>query len=298
MEKGGDVIAVFRESINNLKFTIMLYLPKKAIPIFFSLALFIVSCSNPKNVESMDDGIETKEQQTIQTRNAEAWDDAAEMTFSDKDFLKTREPMSEEAIEPFDYNTGLVGDKAYNRRVYVEAINRIKKHSYIKDNQVYTDLKSGAEVNIAEDLFEYIVNKLYREWNTALNEGRYEIVFDEKEYFNMMPVKKKTEVLSTPYDLLYMSHLQRLNTLKTIYDMNPTGPLGNYVVLNFGKELTGYSGNNQYFVQNGCVAFGNPDYNCNHNQIAYSNSAYYSDRVIYKVYNTNHLVLITVQIVT
>ena len=76
-----------------------------------------------------------------------------------------------------------------------------------------------------------------------------------------------------------MSHLQRLNTLKTIYDMNPTGPLGNYVVLNFGKELAGYSGNNQYFVQNGCVAFGNPDYNCNHNQISYSNSAYYSDRV-------------------
>ena len=82
-----------------------------------------------------------------------------------------------------------------------------------------------------------------------------------------------------------------------MYDSNPSGNLSNYIVLNFGKNISGYSGKHQYYANNGCASFFNPNNNCSHNLIAFSNSSSYSDRVIYKVYNTNSLVLITVQIV-
>ena len=75
--------------------------------------------------------------------------------------------------------------------VYLAALDRIKKHSYVKDNQVYTTIKSGAEINMAEDLYDYIVNFLYEEWNTALQEGRFEIQYDEKGLIWAVPVQKK-----------------------------------------------------------------------------------------------------------
>lgn len=94
-----------------------------------------------------------------------------------------------------------------------------------------------------------------------------------------------------------MTHSQRLSALKSVYDLNPTGYLSNYIVLNFGRNISGYFGRNQYFASNGCAEFSNPDNYCSHNNIAYSNDSDFSDRTIYKVFNANHLALITIQIV-
>lgn len=52
-----------------------------------------------------------------------------------------------------------------------------------------------------------------------------------------------------------MSHAQRLNALKSVYDSNPSGNLSNYIVLNFGKNISGYSGKHQYYANNGCASF-------------------------------------------
>lgn len=71
------------------------------------------------------------------------------------------------------------------------AVERLKKNSYIKDNQVYVFVKSGAEINMAEDLFEYLVSILVKDWNTALSEERYKIVTKGNGDFYIMPIKQK-----------------------------------------------------------------------------------------------------------
>jgi hypothetical protein len=164
---------------------------KKSVFVFTCLLLIIAGCTDQKGTEASDEGYQDKKTQEIQTRNAEAWEQAQALKFKDSDFLETKEPMSTEAINPPDPETGLVGDKAYNQMVYLAALDRIKKHSYVKDNQVYTTIKSGAEINMAEDLYDYIVNFLYEEWNTALQEGRFEIQYDEKGLIWAVPVQKK-----------------------------------------------------------------------------------------------------------
>lgn len=151
----------------------------------------ISACNDTKKPKVSEELDRSKEKEQIQIKNEDAWSEAQNLIIEDNDFLETREPMSNEAIEPIDYETGLVGDKAYNIKIYIAALERVKKHSFIKDNQVYTTLKSGKEVNIAEDLYDYIVNILYDQWNTGLREGRLEIQYDEKGLIWALPVQKK-----------------------------------------------------------------------------------------------------------
>ena len=51
--------------------------------------------------------------------------------------------MSDNAIAPFDYKTGLVGDKAYNIKVYITALERVKRNLYVDNNQLVIKSKSG-----------------------------------------------------------------------------------------------------------------------------------------------------------
>ncbi len=149
--------------------------------------LFLFGCSNNEKSENVNnDVLLEQEQQNIQIKNSKAWQEADAIVFNDNDFLKTKQPMSARIIEPFDYETGLVGGNAYNRKVYMYAVERLKKNSYIKDNQVYVSVKSGAEINMAEDLFEYLVNVLVKDWNTALSEERYKIATEENGDFYMI----------------------------------------------------------------------------------------------------------------
>lgn len=56
---------------------------------------------------------------------------------------------------------------------------------------------------------------LYKEWNTALQEGRSEIQYDEEGILYGMPIQKN-ELRSTPIDLTPLSRQQRFDTLKNI----------------------------------------------------------------------------------
>lgn len=167
------------------------FLGKKAFLIFGAI-LFLFGCSNNEKSENIDSELSLEqEQQNIQIKNIKALEEADAIVFNDTDFLKTKQPMNARIIEPFDYETGLVGDNAYNRKVYMYAVERLKKNSYIKDNQVYVSVKSGAEINMAEDLFDYLVNVLVKDWNTALSEGRYKIATEKNGDFYMMPIEQK-----------------------------------------------------------------------------------------------------------
>lgn len=98
--------------------------------------------------------------------------------------------MSDDAIAPYDYHTGLVGDKAYNNVVYMKALERVKKHLSVVDGQLVSKLQSGAEIKIAEDLYQFILNVI-DSWNQWIKEGRFKIIKTEEGYYDIEPVKKK-----------------------------------------------------------------------------------------------------------
>lgn len=128
----------------------------------------------------------------ISAENKKAWAEARKLRASvtDATFLKTRRPMSDDAIGPYNYRTGFVEDRAYNQTVYLMAIDRVQKHLSAEDNQLVINLKSGAEINIAEDLFQYI-SSLLNDWNKGIKEGKYKIVKNSEGYYGIEPVSQE-----------------------------------------------------------------------------------------------------------
>lgn len=128
----------------------------------------------------------------ISSEHKKAWEEARKVreSITDSTFLKTKRPMSDDAIGPYNYHTGLMEDRAYNQTVYVIAIDRAKKFLSVENNQLVLNLKSGAEINIAEDLFQYIVG-LFNDWNKWVKEGRCKIVKNEEGYYDIETIRQK-----------------------------------------------------------------------------------------------------------
>lgn len=70
--------------------------------------------------------------------------------------------------------------------VYLAALQRAQKHLSIVG--LVCDLKSGAEIYVSEDLFLFIID-LFKDWNTWLESGRYEITKGEEELYMVRPKK-------------------------------------------------------------------------------------------------------------
>lgn len=153
------------------------------------LSFFFFQC-NEKKQSGNNSGLEEQEVNNIDIENKKVREEARKLQFSDTDFLKTKQPMSDDAIAPYDYQTGLVGDKAYNQIVYIKGVERAQRHLTVQNNQLVLNFQSGAEINIAEDLFEYIVD-LFNDWNKWVEEGRFEIVKNDKGYYDLSPVKQE-----------------------------------------------------------------------------------------------------------
>lgn len=128
----------------------------------------------------------------INREHNQAWEDARKVreSITDSTFLKTKRPMSDDAIGPYNYQTGFLEDRAYNRTVYVIAIDRAKKHLSVKNNQLVLNLKSGAEINIAEDMYQYIT-RLFVDWNKWVKEGKFKIIKTEEGYYDIEPTPQK-----------------------------------------------------------------------------------------------------------
>lgn len=285
------------------------HLPKTSWVLSILMLLFVIaSCNNSDSSKTSIDDAKLQHEENVEAlrsqidinkKNTEAWDYANERVnqFSDDTFLKTTQPMSLEIMDP-DPKTGLVGESAYNTLVYTMAVERVKKRSLIKDNQVYTSLKSGQEVNISEDIFDFIINFLYKNWNEGLKEGKLTVIFDGDE-FHILPAvaEKKVRLSSSPINLSTMSHLQRWNAL---YDLYILGPVGDYiqdhVVLNFGKQLSNWVPytNDRYTINDGCLSHGQPT-NCIYNIIYEAKSISYSTETIYRLNNNYYKLLPSVR---
>lgn len=156
------------------------------------VGLFLCQCKSNTNEsfkkENQEVGIDINAE--INQKNEEAWREARKIQFTDSDFLQTKQPMSDDAIAPYDYHTGLVGDKAYNNVVYMKALERVKKHLSVVDGQLVPKLQSGAEIKIGEDLYQFILHVI-DSWNQWIKEGRFKIIKTEEGYYDIEPVKKK-----------------------------------------------------------------------------------------------------------
>lgn len=131
------------------------------------------------------------QEDSISIENKKAWKEATKVRecLTDSVFLKTKRIMSDDAIAPYNYETGLVEDRAYNQVVYIKALERAKKHLSVKNGLFVCDLKAGKDINISEDLYEYIMD-LFSEWNLGLKEGRYKIVQSEATGYDILPLPK------------------------------------------------------------------------------------------------------------
>lgn len=128
----------------------------------------------------------------IAAEHKKAWEEARKLraSITDTTFLETKRPMSDDAIGPYNYHTGLNEDRAYNQTVYLIAVDRAKKFLSVENDQLVLNLKSGAEINIAEDLFQYITG-LFDDWNKWVKEGKSKIIKTEEGYYDIEPTTQK-----------------------------------------------------------------------------------------------------------
>lgn len=177
---------------------IIYFLCMKIISVlFFTFQLIICNCVFAQEKTQKDSLCTNNRQQDkkldeIEIKNKRAREEARKLTFSDSTFLKTKQPMSDDAIAPYDYKTGLVGDKAYNIKVYVAALERVKKKLLIKDNQFIISCNSGAKINIAEDLYQYIVHVI-KTWNEGIINGIYKIEKLKTGGYDISIIKKRIQ---------------------------------------------------------------------------------------------------------
>lgn len=172
----------------------------KSIIFIFDLLIMVVSCNNSATktqtdtasfleipgTPQWDEVVEKSKQATIEARKLL-------QTIEDSDFLQTTEPMSEKLLE-MDHPAIMLKEKrAYNGVIYYKALERVRKHSYVKDNQTYTTLKFGAEVNMSEDLFDFITNFLYGKWNEMVKkEDLFEFIYDEQGLITLRAKERGT----------------------------------------------------------------------------------------------------------
>lgn len=126
----------------------------------------------------------------FKSMNQKAWEEAnkCKALITDKTFLQTRGKMSDSAIDPLT-GKGWNKDYAFNQVIYLKALERARKHLSVNDNRFIFDLKSGAEFNVSEDIYQYIIN-VFKNWNLWVEKGEYKIIKAEDGYYNISPLIK------------------------------------------------------------------------------------------------------------
>lgn len=182
--------------IKNLKILMIKIIP---VIVIVALSILFYQCDNNKKVNTVkNEDIENsyfdydeKERKLISDK---AWEEAHNYgkTITDTTFLQTRGVMSQSAIDALT-EKGWNNDYAFNQVVYMAALERAKKHLSVKDNQFVFNLNSGAEINITEDLYQFIAN-LFVDWNTWIEDGIIKIVKTGEGYYDIEPVPNNGRV--------------------------------------------------------------------------------------------------------
>lgn len=131
-----------------------------------------------------------RQNEIINAANKKAWEEARKVQalITDSDFLQTKRPMCDDAIAPYNYHTGYVEDRAYNQTIYILALERAKKHLTLQNDKLVLTIKSGSEINIAEDLYQFIV-MVIDSWDEYIKQGMFRIVKTKDGYYDIEPTR-------------------------------------------------------------------------------------------------------------
>ena len=124
------------------------------LSIFIGIWFTTTNCSRNELFNEMETKIVSFDQQT-------------RMVVTPTQFLKTKEKMCDLAINPCEDENGSFKDKLYNIKIYIEALKRMSKYTFIKEDQIVCDALSAKDLKMTDDLFEYIKN-LYEDQNIKL----------------------------------------------------------------------------------------------------------------------------------
>lgn len=145
---------------------------------------------NEEREKKKEDAVSVSSDEPDRLDSKKLWEEANKYRASvtDTTFLKTKGAMSDQAIDALTPD-GWNNDYAFNQVVYLKALERARKHLSLKDNQLVCNLKSGKDIRIAEDLYEYILT-LFKDWNKWVKEGRCRIVKDGDGGYEVVPVRQ------------------------------------------------------------------------------------------------------------
>ena len=159
--------------------------------------LFLVGCNGKSNKENhadvtgtVFDAISPVDNETDSLTKLEGenlWKEANryKSSITDTTFLRTRGIMSYAAIDMYT-GEGLNKNYAFNRIVYLKALDRARKFLSVENDRLKFNIKSGKEIHISEDLYLFI-SDLFNEWNKWLESGSHEILKDEQGLYTVLP---------------------------------------------------------------------------------------------------------------
>ena len=159
--------------------------------------LFLVGCNGKSNKENHADvtgtvfdaisPVDNETDSLIKLEGENLWKEANryKASITDTTFLRTRGIMSYAAIDMYT-GEGLNKNYAFNRIVYLKALDRARKFLTVADDRLKFNVKSGKEIHISEDLYLFI-SDLFNEWNKWLESGSHEILKDEQGLYTVLP---------------------------------------------------------------------------------------------------------------
>lgn len=165
---------------------------KKLFILLFSVFILAIGCTNKNkhisdtNKSATEISIVSPKSDSIESyERKKMWEEANQYrnSITDTTFLKTKEEMSDAAIDAFNPNY------AFNQVVYLKALERAKKHLSFQNNQLVFPIKNGSEIYISEDLYKFI-SETFDLWNEQLKSGNFELKKDEKGLYDLYPKTK------------------------------------------------------------------------------------------------------------
>ena len=204
---------------------------------------------------------------------------------------------------------GFEGDLCYpeiswgNVDVYLSAFDRMKAHLKVKDDRLTWDFRRGADLNISENIYEYVIGVWQRQ-NEKLDSGEYrlELVGDN---YTIEPIVQK-DILSsrTGQFIIPGSHAYNMELLHNLYQLHNSVSLGGRYLGAYIENICdpstfrpgyGYSSKNwSYHCDNGCYYDNNPNCFCIHNQISHPDSDLRGNEYWEKILNINNLPLVSI----
>lgn len=201
---------------------------------------------------------------------------------------------------------GFEGDLFYpeiiwgNVDVYLSAFNRMKAHLKVKDERLAWDFERGADLNISENIYEYVTGVWQRQ-NEKLDSGEYRLDIVDGDY-TIVPVEPKDVLLSrTGQFIIPGNHTHNMNLLNSLYELCCSVSLGGRFLGDFIENLEDRSVFQpacryvtvdwSYHCENACYYITSHCY-CNFNQIDRVDSDLRGIEKWRKILNLSHLPIV------